>query len=176
MHQKKLYKTYGRIKQRCYNKNNKSFKYYGGRGIKCRWKSFEEFYRDMSPGYKTNLTIDRIDVNGDYCKENCKWSTAKEQANNRRTNRIIKFNGKEKNLSEWAECLKISVQTLSFRIKKWGLTDKTFYTLLEDHKFKPNPTSYRSISLKNGWDQNLVGSRIRKGWSFEDATRLEPKK
>jgi hypothetical protein len=74
------------IKQRCLNKNNKSYKNYGGRGIKVcdRWLNFESFWEDMKDGYKDNLTIDRIDNDGNYCKENCRWITHKEQQKNKR--------------------------------------------------------------------------------------------
>ena len=80
----RIYKIYVWIIRRCEDGKIKSYQNYGWRWIKCEWKSFEDFYRDMSPTYQDNLSIDRIDVNWNYCKENCRWSTIKEQANNKR--------------------------------------------------------------------------------------------
>lgn len=81
------YTVYNGIKQRCYNINNEKYKDYGGRGIKMceRWLvSFENFYNDMGGRPSNEYSIDRINVDGDYCKENCRWATIKEQNNNRR--------------------------------------------------------------------------------------------
>lgn len=81
------YNIYHGIKQRCYNKNNKYYSYYGGRGIcmSCSWlNSFEKFYKDMGPRPSKNYSIDRIDNSKGYFKENCRWSTKTEQQINRR--------------------------------------------------------------------------------------------
>lgn len=81
------YKTWCRMKNRCYNKNNPKYKYYGGRGITVcdRWlNSYENFLEDMGRKTTTKHTLDRINVNGNYEPSNCKWSTWKEQANNKR--------------------------------------------------------------------------------------------
>jgi hypothetical protein len=81
-----LYKTWHGMLQRCSNPKNISYKYYGGRGIKvCEsWKKFENFYNDMGNKSSENLSLDRVDSNGDYSKENCRWTDWKTQANNRR--------------------------------------------------------------------------------------------
>ncbi len=92
------YIYYG-IKQRTENKHNPSYPKYGGRGIKCLWKSFDEFKHDMFASYASHVkkfglkqtSIDRIDNNGNYCKGNCKWSTLIEQANNKRKSKIRLF-------------------------------------------------------------------------------------
>lgn len=121
MSKTRLYETWHGMKARCYNKNNINYSNYGGRGIFIcsNWlNNFMNFYNwAINNGYKDNLTIDRIDVNGNYCPENCRWITIKKQANNKRTNIIIEYNGKKHTVSEWAEILKIKRCTLEKRLK-----------------------------------------------------------
>ncbi len=122
----RLYKIWLNMKSRCFNPNTKMFNRYGGRGITmcCEWKNnFQAFYDwAVSNGYADNLTIDRIDVNGNYCPENCRWATMKEQGNNTTKNHIIEFNGETHTLSEWAELLGIHAHTLSNRIHRgWAI-------------------------------------------------------
>lgn len=86
MYKERAYGTWGDMKTRCDQPNHKSYKHYGGRGISYdkKWETFEGFWSDMEEGYADNLTLERVDVNGNYCKENCIWVTKKTQARNRR--------------------------------------------------------------------------------------------
>lgn len=121
------YNVWVGMKARCYNKNSEKYPSYGARGIKVcdRWvDSFNNFYDDMFSGYKKGLTLDRIDNNGNYCKENCRWATHKEQANNTRRNRLIYFNGKNQTITDWAREMKVSHSFLQKRLKLgWKIRD-----------------------------------------------------
>lgn len=105
LEKKPLYSVYLQLKYRCDNKNNKAYKNYGGRGITYdpKWRTYEGFWEDMGSSWVKGLTIDRIDNNGPYSKENCRWATYKEQMSNTRINRYAVFNGETKTLTEWYE-------------------------------------------------------------------------
>lgn len=113
------YATWRGIYNRCNNQNDPGYKYYGGRGIKrCkRWDKFENFLEDM--GEKpSNLSLDRIDNDGDYCKQNCRWATRDEQANNTSRNRIIEVNGEKYTIAQLARKIGVNYNTLQHRIYK----------------------------------------------------------
>lgn len=131
----RFYQTWITMRQRCNNPKVKDFKNYGGRGIKCLWKSFEEFYKDMHKEYishikkygKNQTSIDRINNDGHYCKKNCRWATYKIQRRNSRRLNLITHKGQTKCLSAWAEELDIERCTIKERIKKgWSIED-AFY-------------------------------------------------
>ena len=118
----KIYRTWVNMKARCLNPKEQHYPLYGGRGIKVcdRWlNSFENFLIDMgNPPVGTSL--DRINVNGDYCPENCRWASNKEQANNKRNTVYLTFRGVVKPLTIWAEEKNINQSTLACRIFKRG--------------------------------------------------------
>jgi hypothetical protein len=111
---------------RCENPNSHAYKDYGARGIKvCQeWHSFDNFIKDM--GNPKGLTIERINNDLGYSKDNCKWATMKEQSRNRRSNRIITYNGESLSIIEWAERFGMAHDCLSYRLKKWGVCDAAF--------------------------------------------------
>ena len=140
MRKTRFYTIYCRIQQRCKNKNRTNYRFYGGKGIKSLWKSFEEFRDDMYESYQThivefgekNTTIERIDNDGNYCKKNCRWATWEEQRVNKTNNRFITFQGKTHCLAEWARIKKIKEGTISRRIDVLGWTIKKALTFSSD--------------------------------------------
>ena len=111
------------MRRRCNKETDRSFKDYGGRGITvCKeWDKFEAFQKwSIENGYNDNLSIDRIDTNGNYEPSNCKWSTAKEQNNNKRNNRILEYNGEVHNVTEWAAILGMSEHIIFSRLDLMG--------------------------------------------------------
>lgn len=115
----RIYHIYTAMKQRCYNSSHKSYLLYGGRGVEvCKgWiSSFDLFYEwAMSNGYEDNLTLDRIDINGNYEPNNCRWVTISVQNRNRRNNIFITYNGETNVLS--VMCRKYNVNYSSVRSK-----------------------------------------------------------
>ena len=123
----RLYNIYKGMKARCYNKNNHKYKNYGGRGITvCKeWlNDFTTFYDwSMSHGYDDTLTIDRIDVNGNYEPDNCRWITNDEQQRNKTTNRLITIDNETHCLKEWCDILGLRYGTVVQRLNvyKWTI-------------------------------------------------------
>ena len=114
------------MRQRCTYEKSINFADYGGRGIRVceEWtRNADAFFTWASAnGYADDLTIDRIDVNGDYSPENCRWASMKEQQNNRRNNVVIEFRGKTQTAKQWAEELGIKYTTLRHRQKAgWSM-------------------------------------------------------
>lgn len=127
----RLYKIYHAIKQRCYNNNHTAYKNYGKRGITIcdEWlRDFQAFYNwSISNGYKEGLTIDRIDVNGNYEPSNCRWATRKEQQNNRRNTIYLTYNNKTQSISQWADELGIKANTIRTRyFQGWNYKECLF--------------------------------------------------
>ena len=107
----RFYIVWKHINSRCHNSSSKDFAYYGGRGIKTLWGEFEKFKEEMFDSYckhtalhgEKNTTIERIDNNGNYCVDNCKWATRKDQSRNTRRTNLITFNGETLCLVDWAK-------------------------------------------------------------------------
>lgn len=129
MRRTRIYRIYTWIKTRCNNPKEKTYRNYWARGIKCLWESFEDFYRDMWESYEAHVkeywekdtTIERIDVNGNYCKDNCTWKTKREQVNNQRSNTVVIIDWVQHNIWEWSKILWIPSTTLVRHIVKWKI-------------------------------------------------------
>lgn len=116
----RLYREWAAMRNRCYNKNSHDYNRYGGRGIiVCdEWQEYWPF-REWAhkSGYDDSLSLDRKDVNGNYCPENCCWITMAEQQSNKRTNVYIEYNGTKKTVAQWAKELGMRKESISYRIK-----------------------------------------------------------
>ena len=128
----RLHQIWRGMKRRCNSTTYDGYKYYGGRGIKVceEWRnSFQAFYDwSISNGYTDELTIDRINVNGNYEPSNCRWTTMKVQANNRTDNHVVTINGQSKTLTEWADVYGIKQDTMYHRINRGWTAERALTT------------------------------------------------
>lgn len=121
------YRSWKDMRARCLNERGKDFKDYGGRGISIclRWDDFAEFVRDMGERPQ-GRSLDRIDVNGDYSPENCRWAVAETQANNKRSNQRIAFRGEEKTLQQWCRQFGLEHSKVRYRLANGYTLDEAF--------------------------------------------------
>lgn len=132
----RIYETWQDMKRRCYNKQNARYDRYGGRGITvCQeWlNNFQSFYDwAINNGYSDNLTIDRIDNDGNYEPSNCRWSTVKEQCNNRSSNINITIGNTTKSLMSWCEIFNVDYKKVHARYQRNGYEsiDRLFNDIL----------------------------------------------
>ena len=133
----RLYGIWTNMKSRCNNKNFPKYRVYGGRGITIcpEWNNSFTSFRDwaVANGYSDNLTIDRINPNGNYTPTNCRWIGIKQQENNRTNNHLLTYKGVTKTMKQWAETIGISYNCLQMRINTYGYTVEE---ALEAKKYK----------------------------------------
>ena len=125
----RVYHIWQGIKKRCTDQNCCVFHHYGGRGISVceEWTRFEPFFKWATEnGYDDGLTIDRIDVNGDYSPGNCRWATQKEQKNNKRNNHYLVFKGERKSMARWCDELNLPYSTIRRRINAGWSAERAF--------------------------------------------------
>jgi len=170
MHKTPEYRSWGNMKNRCFNPNEKRYSDYGGRGITVcdRWKnSFENFLADMGLKPTPKHSLDRIDNDGDYQKDNCKWSTHVEQQNNRSSNRFITIEDVTLTITQWE--------------KKMGFNKNIIWQRLEDgwseYDAVMTPVHVRLITIENdtwtiaqwtdemGYGKTVIHNRLNRGWS-----------
>ena len=140
------------MKQRCYNPNEKSYRWYGAKGIKIcdEWMDNPKLFEDWSfaNGYSDGLTIDRIDENKDYCPENCRWITQIDNSKYKSTTHNLCVNNEAHSGKDWARILGIGSNTVNRYIRKYGLDNTIMFIekVLEDpelkYKLKPKQSYY----------------------------------
>ena len=167
--------------QRCENPNNPSFRLYGARDIRVveSWRKFENFYADMGPRPSPRHSIDRIDNDGNYEPGNCRWATRTEQSRNRRNNRVIEYGGQKKCLAEWNSESCLGGDILKHRINAgWSIEDAIKTPVAPYHKGCPRLIEYEGglytlsdLSIKCGVNRRTLASRLRRGWSVDEATK-----
>lgn len=162
----KLHDIWCGMNNRC-NPNNVSSVGYGARGIKIfdEWKEFEEFKAwSLKNGYEDGLTIERVNVDGDYCPDNCTWVPLSIQARNRRTTMWVTYNGRSMSLAEAAELAGLPYKQVHGRIKKYGWSvERALTTPIQ----KKSELHVKCDEL--GINYHTVYNRIRMGWNEEDA-------
>ena len=132
MHGTPTYRSWDKMIQRCTNPNNEAYCYYGGRGIGVcdDWLDFSKFFMDMGVRPK-GTTIERLDSNSWYCKENCKWATRLDQNNNTRRNVFYAHNGTYKTLAAWCREFGLEYNAIYQKITRGG---QTFEGIINDLK------------------------------------------
>ena len=140
------YAVWAMMIQRCENPDNKDYERYGGRGIRVcpRWQeSYAQFRADMGD-CPARHSLDRIDNDGDYAPENCRWSNGNQQARNRRSNHVLEYAGKRQCLTVWAREIGIDHRTICTRLKRGWSVEKALSTPLQIQKH-PRPVSQTGV-------------------------------
>jgi hypothetical protein len=175
----RLYGVWSGMKTRCYNKKHSDYKYYGGRGIKIcdEWKNDFPAFREWAEanGYADflNLEIDRMDNDGNYCPENCRWVIHKIQTRNNRGNFMLTINGITHCLSEWCEIYNISHQVFQSRIKHgWSeeraITEK-IHIKAKQYFFNGESKTLDEWCGLYGLKKESVRMRMVRGYSLQEA-------
>lgn len=177
MSKTRLYRIWAAMKSRCYNPQKDHYSEYGGRGIEVcdEWRlDFVSFMNwAIQNGYSEQLTLDRIDVNGNYCPENCRWITIREQNYNKRTTTIVLYKGNKYTIYELSHVLGMKPATLRARIKKCKIDEDLDKILLKGNNkfltFNGVIKTYKEWEEEYGLKRGMISTRIRQGWSVEDA-------
>lgn len=163
----KMHSIWEGIKKRCLQRGCKGFKNYGGRGVTIcdEWKKFENFYKDMEETFLPNLTIDRLDGSGNYCKNNCRWATMKEQSINRKTTKWIELDGKKWTIDALARKFGLTYTALWGRLYLQKLSVHDALSTPPKPKsiifFRGRRTSLRKIAQEEGINYRTFLKRLR---------------
>jgi len=168
----RVYKSWHMMISRCENKRNGRYPRYGGRGIRvcAEWKYFPTFleWADKN-GYWPDGTIERVNNDGDYCPNNCRWATLKDQSRNRSNTILYEYNGESRCLPEWAEIYSLKTITLVCRVRRQGWTMKRALNERPQEKDKSITISGRTQKLsqwasESGLSKDLIYLRGKRGW------------
>ena len=178
----RIYNIWRQMKSRCYSPNCKRHKFYYDKGIiVCNeWKNdFVTFYNwAIENGYKENLTLDRIDNDGNYEPNNCRWATITEQNNNQSNNIKIRYNNKTYSVKEFSNEYKIKRDTLCYRLKKGWSIKKIINTPIQSKKsifFKGDYYTAKELAEKYSIKVGTLQTRISRNWTIEEALNLAPR-
>jgi len=159
--------SYRNMLSRCYNKNATGYEYYGGRGIGVcdMWREdFFSFYKDMGPRPE-NTTLDRVDVHGDYTKENCRWATSIEQGRNTTANNFVEYEEEIRCLEDWGEVLGIKPNTILTRLRRGWPVSEALGKTKREKPFYNGRLSQEDIeelitAIDTGTTQTAYGKKI----------------
>ena len=178
----RLHNIWNGMKQRCDNRNNSAYPYYGGRGIKycAEWSNYIKFkeWAINKGGYKEDLTLDRIDTDGNYEPSNCRFVSMKVQQNNTRRNRRITFNGQTRTITEWSELLGFSATLIPDRLDLGWSVEEALTTTTNRHKARRSTKQYtcngETYSASEwakirGLDVSTIRKRLQRGFTIEQA-------
>lgn len=170
----RLYSVWKNMRSRCTNPNRQHYHVYGGRGISVcdRWQDFNLFIEDMYPTFEEGLTLDRIDVNGNYCPENCRWANIEEQSNNKRDSLKLLFEGEYYTEAQLSRKTGVSRTTIQQRRRNGYSVDEMVYGRegVGIFKLEYNGQIYSGKELADlvGVEANTLRYRVRQGWSMDE--------
>ena len=165
------YQAWHDMKRRCFNHNTKQYLDWGGRGITVcdRWLDFENFLADMGSRPTSKHSLDRIDNDGDYSAENCKWATKAEQQNNKRNNKpLIKIDDVTLTITQWAKKMGYGEMVIQGRLNLGWSDYDAVMTPVETGKLITIENDTRTIvqwENKMGYGKNVIQGRLNLGWS-----------
>lgn len=168
----RIHNAWSNMKRRCNDPSNKSYANYGGRGISYdeRWEQFENFYVDMKDSYSDDLTLDRKDVDGNYTKDNCRWSDMVTQSNNRRTNHLVEYNDETLTIAEISRKYNVDRTLIAGRLHK-GWDIERVLTEEPRELITYNGETKRVVEFANerGMSYHQLKKRLMRGWTIERA-------
>jgi hypothetical protein len=176
------YQVWATILQRCRNPKNAGFQGYGARGIGVddEWLTFSNFYRDMGNRPSNSHTVERIDNNGNYGPKNCRWATQKEQSRNKRSNKLIEYNGQVKCVADWNDHLGFGRGVVGSRLLSgWSIEEALETPPGKFPESHPNAIKYRGkvysiaeLSREFGIKRQTLAYRLKMGWEISKALNL----